>query len=107
MYKKWISCLLLLSIFLSVFVFCQVGYSSDTLTSDDLPGVGESLVISSDSALTIGVDESVVVDEAVLQINGTENTVTDFLIINNGEFTIRTLQSDVTMPTLQYKTKEQ
>lgn len=81
--------MLLLSIFLSVFVFCQVGYSSDTLTSDDLPGVGESLVISSDSALTIGVDESVVVDEAVLQINGTENTVTDFLIINNGEFTIK------------------
>jgi hypothetical protein len=75
--------------FLSVFVFCQVGYSSDTLTSDDLPGVGESLVISSDSILTIGADETVVVDDAVLQINGTENTVTDFLIVNNGEFTIK------------------
>ena len=75
--------------FLSVFVFCQVGYSSDTLTSDDLPAVGESLVISSDSVLTIGVDESVVVDDAILQINGTETSVTDFLIINNGEFTIK------------------
>jgi hypothetical protein len=54
-------------------VFCQIGYSDDAvLTLHDLPGVGESLVISSDSVLTVNMDETAVIDGAVLQISGTD-----------------------------------
>jgi hypothetical protein len=90
MYKKRIICLTLLSALLFLSLFCHVGYSADAvLTLHDLPGVGESLVISSDSVLTVNVDESAVIDGAALQINGTDDALTEVKIINNGELTIK------------------
>jgi hypothetical protein len=74
---------------LLVTVCCQVGYSADTvLTLDDLPGVGESLVITSDSILTVEEGETAVIGGA-LQINGTEDAITELKIVNNGELTIK------------------
>ncbi|HDQ05187.1 MAG TPA: hypothetical protein ENN36_00500 [Candidatus Bathyarchaeota archaeon] len=89
MCRTKIVCLTLLFALL-VTVCCQVGYSADTvLTLDDLPGVGKSLVVTSDSVLTINDDESAVIDDALLQINGTDDAVTTFRIVNNGVLTIK------------------
>ena len=61
MHRPKIACLALLSVLL-VTVCCQIGYSSDTvLTLDDLPGLGESLVIESDSILTVNEGETAVI----------------------------------------------
>ncbi|GEM_PF-2691187 len=88
MCRNKIVCLTLLSMLLLA-VCCQTCYSADTvLTLDDLPDVGGSLVITSDSVLTVDEGESAVVDEAVLQINGTDDAVTEFEIVNNGLLTI-------------------
>jgi hypothetical protein len=74
---------------LLVTVCCPVGYSEDTVLSiNDLPSSGESLLIDSDTVLTVKENESAVIDGA-LQINGTETTTTDFKIINNGLLTIK------------------
>jgi len=87
MYRTKIVCLTLLSVLL-VTVCCQVGYSADTvLTLDDLPASGESLVITSDSILTVDEGETAVI-EGALQINGTEDAITELKIVNNGELTI-------------------
>jgi hypothetical protein len=89
MRRTKIVCLTLLSTLLLA-VCCQTGYSADTvLTLDDLPGAGESLVITSDSVLIVDEDESATIDEAaLLQINGTDEAVTEFKIVNNGLLTI-------------------
>jgi hypothetical protein len=72
-----------------VAVCCQVGYSADTvLTLDDLPGAGESLVIDSDSILTVNQGETATI-EGELYVNGTDAPVTDLKIVNNGELTIK------------------
>jgi hypothetical protein len=55
---------------------------------DDLPGVGESLVITSDSILTVDEGETAAI-EGALQINGTEDAITELNIANNGELTIK------------------
>jgi hypothetical protein len=88
MRRTKIACLALLSVLL-VTVCCQVGYSADTvLTLDDLPGVGESLVITSDSILTVDEGETAAI-EGALQINGTEDAMTELNVVNNGELTIK------------------
>jgi len=82
-----IVCLTLLSVLL-VAVCCQVGYSADTvLNLDDLPVSGESMVITSDSILTVDAGETAVI-EGALQIDGTEDDITELKIVNNGELTI-------------------
>lgn len=87
MCRTKIVCLALLSVLL-VTVCCQVGFSADTvLTLDDLPASGESLVITSDSILTVDEEETAVI-EGALQINGTEDAITELKIVNNGELTI-------------------
>jgi hypothetical protein len=69
MYKKRIISLLLLSIFVGLSVLCPIGHSEATvLTFDDLPGVGESLVIESDSVLTVDKGETATI-EGALSIN--------------------------------------
>jgi hypothetical protein len=88
MRRTKIVCLTLLSLLL-VTACCQVGYSADTvLTLDELPGVGESLVITSDSILTVDEGETAAI-EGALQINGTEDAITELKIVNNGELTIK------------------
>jgi hypothetical protein len=88
MYRTKIVCLTLLAV-LSVTVCCQVGYSDDTvLTLDDLPGLGESLVIESDSILTVNEGETAVI-EGVLTLQGTDDAAPELKIINNGDFTIK------------------
>ncbi len=87
MCRTKIVCLTLLSVLL-VTVCCQIGYSADTvLTLDDLPASGESLVVTSDSILTVDEGETAVI-EGALQINGTEGAITELKIVNNGELTI-------------------
>jgi hypothetical protein len=88
MCKTKIMCLALLSVLL-VSVCCQVGYSADTvLTLDDLPDAGESLVIESDSILTVNQGETATI-EGEVYVNGTDVAVTDLKIVNNGELTIK------------------
>jgi hypothetical protein len=88
MCKTKIMCLALLSVLL-VSVCCQVGYSADTvLTLDDLPDTGESLVIESDSILTVNQGETATI-EGEVYVNGTDVAVTDLKIVNNGELTIK------------------
>lgn len=71
-----------------MFVSCQVGYSTETLTLEDLPGPGETLVIDSHSILAVNVGETAVIDGAFLYVNGTDATVTQLEIVNNGELII-------------------
>ena len=83
MHRTKIACLALLSVLL-VTVCCQIGYSSDTvLTLDDLPGLGESLVIESDSILTVNEGETAVIG-GVLTLQGTADKTPELKIINNG-----------------------
>jgi len=83
MHRTKIACLALLSVLL-VTVCCQIGYSSDTvLTLDDLPGLGESLVIESDSILTVNEGETAVIG-GVLTLQGTDDKTPELKIINNG-----------------------
>ncbi|MCW4016899.1 MAG: hypothetical protein NWF06_11055 [Candidatus Bathyarchaeota archaeon] len=89
--KTKFMCFVLLTV-LSLAACCPVGYSQAVLTLDDLPSSGESLVVSSDSVLTVNEGETAVIDGAVIQINGTEHALTEFKIINNGEFTIKNTQ---------------
>ena len=63
---------------LSFSVFIQAVYCADTLlTSDDLPGLGESLVITSDARVIINQGETALV-QGVLSVNGTENNRVKF-----------------------------
>jgi hypothetical protein len=88
MCRTKIVCLTLLAV-LSVAFCCHVGYSEDkVLTIGDLPGSGESLVIESDSILTVNGGETAVI-EGALSVNGTAETVTDLKIVNNGKLTIK------------------
>ena len=88
MHRTKIACLALLSVLL-VTVCCQIGYSSDTvLTLDDLPGLGESLVIESDSILTVNEGETAVIG-GILTLQGTADKTPELKIINNGNFTIK------------------
>jgi len=88
MHRTKIVCLALLSVLL-VTLCCQVGYSDDTVLSlDDLPGLGESLVIESDSILTVNEGETAVIG-GVLTLQGTADKTPELQIINNGNFTIK------------------
>ena len=88
MIRNKVFCVVFLSILLSVSVFCQVGYSAETvLTLDDLPSLYESLVIESDSVLTVNEGETAVIG-GVLTFQGTSDTTPELEIINNGDFTI-------------------
>lgn len=88
MRRTKIVCLALFSVLL-VTVCYQVGYSEDTvLTIDDLPGAGESLVIDSDSTLTVNEGETAVI-AGVLTLSGTADVTPELKIINNGDFTIK------------------
>jgi hypothetical protein len=80
-------CLTVVSLLLVVFVSCQVGYSAETLTLDDLPASGETLVIESDSTLTIASGENAV-SAGVLTVQGAGDTVPVLEIVNNGNLTI-------------------
>ena len=83
MCRTKIVCLALFSVLL-VTVCCQVGYSDDTVLSlDDLPGLGESLVIESDSILTVNEGETAVIG-GVLTLQGTDDKTPELKIINNG-----------------------
>ena len=83
MHRTKIVCLALFSVLL-VTVCCQVGYSDDTVLSlDDLPGLGESLVIESDSILTVNEGETAVIG-GVLTLQGTADKTPELKIINNG-----------------------
>jgi hypothetical protein len=54
MYRPKIVCPALFSLLLIATVCCQIGYSEyNMLAIDDLPGVGESLVIDTNSILTV------------------------------------------------------
>jgi len=88
MYRTKIVCLALFSVLLLT-VCCQIGYSDDTvLTLDDLPGLGESLVIESDSILTVNEGETAVIG-GVLTLQGTDDATPELKIINNGNFVIK------------------
>ena len=87
-HRTKIVCLALLSVLL-VTVCCQIGYSSDTvLTLDDLLGLGESLVIESDSILSVNEGETAVIG-GVLTLQGTAGKTPELKIVNNGDFTIK------------------
>jgi hypothetical protein len=74
---------------LLVTVCCPVGYSEDTVLSiNDLPSSGESLLIDSDSILTVNHGETVTIDGDV-SVNGTAEAVTNLNIVNNGDLTIK------------------
>jgi hypothetical protein len=75
-----------------MFFSCQVGYSTETLTLEDLPSSGETLVINSDSILTVNVGETAAIDSAFLYVNGTDSTITQLEIVNNGELIIKSTQ---------------
>jgi len=92
MYRSKSVCLTLVSLLLVVFISCQVGYSAEPLTLDDLPGSGETWVIETDSILTVDVGETAVIDGVVLYVNGTEEAITQFEIVNNGELIIDSTQ---------------
>ena len=84
MHKSKIVCLVFIAV-LSVAVCCQISYCADTmLTLDELPGLGESLVITSDTRVIINEGETALV-QGVLSVNGTENNVVKFKIENYGE----------------------
>jgi hypothetical protein len=88
MNKPVIMCFVLVAV-LSMAFCCQVGYSEDTvLTIDDLPGLYESLVIESDSTLTVNTGETAVI-EGVLTLRGTADVTPELKIINNGDLTIK------------------
>jgi len=80
-------CLTLVLFLLTVFVSCQVGFSAETLTLDDLPGSSETLVIDSDSVLTVDEGETAL-SLGVLSIQGTEGSEPELEIVNNGDLTI-------------------
>lgn len=87
MQKTNLMCLVLIVV-LSFSVFCQVSYCADTiLTSDDLPGLGESLLITSDTRIIINEGETALV-QGDLSVNGTENNILNLKIENYGELTI-------------------
>ena len=88
MYRPKIVCLALFSLLLLA-ACCQVGYSQyDILTINDLPGVGESLVIDADSILTVNQGETATI-EGSLFINGTDGATIKVKIVNYGELTIK------------------
>jgi hypothetical protein len=58
------------------------------LPIDDLPGVGESLVIEANSILTVNQGETATI-EGNLYVNGTGGTIIDVQIMNYGELTIK------------------
>ena len=70
MWRNRFVCLTVVLLLLVVVVSCQVGYSAEILTLDDLPGSGETLVIDSDSILTVDVGETAL-SLGVLTIQGT------------------------------------
>jgi len=88
MYVSKILCLALFSVLL-LSVCCQVGYSEYTvLNIDDLPVMGESLVIETHSILTINQGETAII-EGNLYVNGTDGAIIDVQIMNYGELTIK------------------
>ena len=82
-------CLTVVSLLLVVVVSCQVGYSTEILTLDDLPDSGETLVIDADSILTIDEGETAL-SLGVLTIQGSGGAKPELEIVNNGDLTIRT-----------------
>ncbi|PVX26264.1 MAG: hypothetical protein CW691_01950 [Candidatus Bathyarchaeum sp.] len=79
----------MLLVVLSLVAFCQVGYSTESvLTLDDLPTSGESVLISSDSVFAVNSGETAVI-EGTLSVNGTDDSLINFEIINFGELTIK------------------
>lgn len=87
MQKSNFMCLIFVVV-LSFSVFCQVTYCADTiLTSDDLPSLGESLVITSDTRVIVKEGETALV-QGVLSVNGTKNSNVKFEIENFGDLTI-------------------
>ena len=80
-------CLTVVSLLLIVVISCQVGYSTEILALDDLPSSGETLVIESDSILTIAAGETAL-SAGVLTVQGTGDTIPALEIINNGNLTI-------------------
>jgi hypothetical protein len=85
--KKGTGCLTLLSLLLCMILLCQVNYWAEGMILDDLPSLGESLVIESDTTLTINVGETGL-SAGVLTLQGTEGTVPEFKIVNEGDLTI-------------------
>lgn len=85
-------CLTLISLLFVVSVCCEVGYSTETLTLEDLPGSGETWVIENDSMLTVNEGETAVIDGVFLYVNGTEGALRQFEIVNNGELIIDSTQ---------------
>lgn len=81
-------CLIFVSLLVAVFVSCQVGFSAETITLDDLPDSGEFLTITSDSTLTIAEGEAGF-SEGVLTIQGTNESTPVFEIVDNGNLTIK------------------
>jgi hypothetical protein len=87
MQKMNLTCLTLIVV-LSFSVCCQVSYCAKTvLPLEDLPGLGGSLVVTSDSKVIIDRGETAVI-QGVLSVNGTENNIVNFKIENYGELTI-------------------
>ncbi len=88
MYRRKILWVALFSVLL-MSVCCQVGYSEyNMLTIDDLPDVGESLVIDANSILTVNQGETATI-EGNLYVNGTSGALIDVQIMNYGELTIK------------------
>ena len=86
--QKNFVCLTLASLLLLVFVSCQVGFSVETLSLDDLPGSGEVLTIESDSTLAINEGETAS-SEGTLTIQGTTESTPTLEITNNGNLTLK------------------
>jgi len=80
-------CLTVVSLLLVVVVSCQVAYSTEILTLDDLPDSGETLIIDADSILTIDEGETAL-SLGVLTIQGSGGAKPELEIVNNGDLTI-------------------
>lgn len=85
MLRKGTGSLTILCLLLCASFYCQVGYSSDPSVVDALPGLGQTLVIDSDSIFNIAEDE-MIVSAGELVVNGTDGAI-EFEIINNGDLT--------------------
>jgi hypothetical protein len=80
--RKEIICLILLSLLLCTSLYCTVGQSSGAVLNE-LPGLGETLTIDSDSTLTINEGETVEC-AGELKIQSGVTPIPTFEIINYG-----------------------
>ncbi|MGD6852876.1 MAG: hypothetical protein ACQCN6_12530 [Candidatus Bathyarchaeia archaeon] len=85
--KKGALCIVLVLLVMSL-SFGGISDFSEATVLDDLPGLGESLVVDSDTTFTVEAGETVV-SEGKITLQGLGSAVPEFTVINNGDLTIK------------------